>query len=261
MDVNCGNYVQKYAGSAIQQKKITESDINRALQNLFTIRMRLGLFNGSPKNQAYGNIPPSQVCTQDHQNLALEAAREGIVLLKNSNYLLPLSKEGVASLGVTGPNANNFTTLLGNYAGPPCKYISPLQALQSYVKDTKYVPGCSSVACPSSSTSEAVQLASSVDYVIMVMGLDLTQEKEELDRENLVLPGMQESLIASVAKAAKKPVILVLMCGGPVDVTFAKLDDKIGAILWIGYPGEAGGLAMAEILFGEHNPGNITSFV
>ncbi|KAH7683511.1 Xylan 1,4-beta-xylosidase protein [Dioscorea alata] len=255
MDVNCGNYMQKYAGSAIQQKKITESDINRALQNLFTIRMRLGLFDGSPKNQAYGNIPPTQVCTQDHQNLALEAAREGIVLLKNSNNLLPLSKAKVASLGVIGPNANNFTTLLGNYAGPPCKSISPLQALQSYVKDTKYVPGCSSVACPSSSTSEAVQLASSVDYVIMVMGLDLTQEKEELDRENLVLPGMQESLITSVAKAAKKPVILVLMCGGPVDVTFAKLDDKIGAILWVGYPGEAGGLAMAEILFGEHNPG------
>ena len=261
MDVNCGPYVQKYAGSAIQQKKITERDINRALRNLFTIRMRLGLFNGGPKYQAYGNIPPTQVCTQDHQNLALEAAREGIVLLKNSNNLLPLSKSNVASLGVIGPNANNFTTLLGNYAGPPCKYISPLQGLQSYVKDTKHVPGCGSVACPSSSTSEAVQLASSVDYVIMFMGLDLTQEREELDRENLVLPGMQESLITSVAKAAKKPVILVLMCGGPVDVTFAKLDNKIGAILWVGYPGEAGGLAIAEVLFGEHNPGNITSFV
>ncbi|KAJ0988602.1 hypothetical protein J5N97_006958 [Dioscorea zingiberensis] len=255
MDVNCGTYVQRYAGSAIQQKKITEGDINRALQNLFSIRMRLGLFNGNPKNLVYGNIAPKEVCTQDHQNLALEAAREGIVLLKNSNNLLPLSKSKVASLGVIGPNANNVTKILGNYAGPPCKHITPLQVLQSYVKGTKYVPGCDSVACPSSSTSQAVQLASSVDYVIMFMGLDETQEKEELDRENLVLPGMQESLITSVAKAAKKPIILVLVCGGPVDVTFAKLDSKIGAIVWAGYPGEAGGSAIAEVIFGEHNPG------
>uniref|UniRef100_A0A453GLT7 Glycoside hydrolase family 3 C-terminal domain-containing protein n=1 Tax=Aegilops tauschii subsp. strangulata TaxID=200361 RepID=A0A453GLT7_AEGTS len=69
------------------------------------------------------------------------------------------------------------------------------------------------------------------------------------------LPGMQESLVNKVADAAKKPVILVLLCGGPVDVTFAKNNPKIGAIVWAGYPGQAGGIAIAQVLFGEHNPG------
>ncbi|XP_008808183.2 probable beta-D-xylosidase 7 [Phoenix dactylifera] len=255
MDVNCGNYVQKYAKSAVQQGKLSEGDINRALHNLFSIRMRLGLFNGNPKYEAYGKIAPSQVCTQKHQNLALEAARDGIVLLKNSVNILPLSKSKVKSLGVIGLNANNATKLLGNYAGPPCKSITPLEALQSYVKDTRYLSGCDTAACTSSSTSEAVQLARSVDYVVMFMGLDLEQEREDLDRVDLVLPGMQQSLITSVARAAKRPVILVLLCGGPVDITFAKYEKKIGGILWAGYPGEAGGLAIAQVIFGEHNPG------
>lgn len=254
MDVNCGTYVQKYAASAIHQGKILESDINRALHNLFSIRMRLGLFNSNPTRLPYGTIPPTQVCSQEHKNLALEAARDGIVLLKNSANLLPLSQSKVTSLGVIGPNANSQWTLLGNYAGPPCDSVTPLQVLQEYVKDTRYVSGCDSTACNSIS-AEAVQLASSVDHVVLFMGLDQTQEKEELDRVNLVLPGLQQVLITSVAKAAKNPVILVLICGGPVDVTFAKYDSKIGGILWGGYPGEAGGQAIAEVIFGQHNPG------
>lgn len=254
MDVNCGGYVQKYAASAVQQKKLSESDINRALHNLFTIRMRLGFFNGDPKNHLYGNLSPAQVCTNTNKILALEAAREGIVLLKNSAGHLPIPKSRTTSLGVIGPNAN--TVMLGNYAGPPCSSITPLQALQSYIKNTRFVSGCDNVACASgSSVAQAIELAKSVDQVVMFMGLDLTQEKEELDRVDLVLPGMQQSLITSVAKVAKKPVILVLLCGGPVDVSFAKYDNNVGAILWAGYPGEAGGQAIADIIFGRHNPG------
>ncbi|KAL6633533.1 hypothetical protein ACP70R_026204 [Stipagrostis hirtigluma subsp. patula] len=255
MDVNCGSYVQQHAASALQQGKITEQDINRALHNLFTVRMRLGLFNGNPKNNKYGNIGPDQVCTPEHQNLALEAALDGIVLLKNDGNALPLSKPKLSSLAVIGHNADNATTLLGNYFGPPCKSVTPLQVLQGYVKDTKFVAGCDSAACTVSSIPEAVQLASSADTVVLFMGLDQNQEREEVDRLDLTLPGMQQSLITSVANAAKKPVILVLLCGGPVDVSFAKTNPKIGAILWAGYPGEAGGIAIAQVLFGEHNPG------
>ncbi|KAF2291522.1 hypothetical protein GH714_025105 [Hevea brasiliensis] len=87
------------------------------------------------------------------------------------------------------------------------------------------------------------------------MGLDQTQEREELDRVDLVLPGKQQDLIINVAKSAKNPIILVLLSGGPVDVSFAKNDKNIGSILWAGYPGEAGGIALAEIIFGDHNPG------
>ncbi|OVA14621.1 Glycoside hydrolase [Macleaya cordata] len=256
MDIDCGSYLQNYTKSAVQQNKLSETDIDRALSNLFTTRIRLGLFNGDPTQQPSGNVGPNQVCTQDHQDLALEAARDGIVLLKNSAKLLPLSKTKTKTIGVIGPNANTKQTLLGNYAGATCKSVTPLQALKSYVNDTFYHPGCDSVACNSSVTiMEAVQFAKSVDYIILIMGLDQTQEKEELDRVDLVLPGKQRNLITSVAKASKKPVILVLLSGGPIDISFAKHDRKIGSIIWAGYPGEAGGIALAEIIFGDHNPG------
>lgn len=255
MDVNCGLYLANHTKSAVEQGKVSESDIDRALYNLFSVRMRLGLFNGSPSEQSYGNLGRNDICTPEHQDLALEAARGGIVLLKNSAKLLPLSKSKTKSLAVIGPNANVAKTLLGNYAGPPCKTITPLEGLMSYVKKTKFHPGCEDVNCTSAATSQAVKLAKSADYVILVMGLNQERESEELDREDLVLPGQQQSLITSIAKAAKKPVVLVMLCGGPVDISFAKNDPKIGGILWAGYPGEAGGKAIAEIIFGDHNPG------
>ncbi|XVE95337.1 hypothetical protein REPUB_Repub02eG0088300 [Reevesia pubescens] len=255
MDVNCGTYLKNYTKSAVEMRKLPISEIERALHNLFSVRMRLGLFNGNPVNQPFGNIGSDQACSQEHRNLALEAARNGIVLLKNTDKLLPLSKTKTTSLAVIGPNANSATTLVGNYAGPPCKPFTPLQGLQSYVKDTRYHPGCSAVNCSSPLTEQAVKIAKGADYVVLVMGLDQTQEREDHDRVDLVLPPKQQNLISSVARAAKNPVILVLLSGGPIDITFAKYDQHIGSIIWAGYPGEAGGLAVAEIIFGDHNPG------
>ncbi|KAM7252894.1 hypothetical protein ACFE04_025512 [Oxalis oulophora] len=256
MDVNCGTYLQDHTKSAVQQKKLQESEIDRALHNLFAVRIRLGLFNGDPTKQLYGNIPQNIVCSPAHQVLALEAAQNGIVLLKNSNNLLPLPKSKSTTLAVIGPNADLAEEmLLGNYAGPPCRKITPLQALENYGKRTVYHKGCDSVQCSSALIDQAVNVAKSADNVVLIMGLDQTQEREAFDRVDLVLPGKQQELISRVAKASKKPVILVLFSGGPVDISFAKNDKNIGAILWAGYPGEAGGLALAEIIFGDHNPG------
>nr|XP_043618568.1 probable beta-D-xylosidase 7 [Erigeron canadensis] len=256
MDVNCGSYLKKYTKSAVEMKKITEADIDRALENLFTIRIRLGLFNGNPKKGMYGNLGPKEVCSKEHQDLALEAARNGIVLLKNSFKHLPLSKDKTTSLAVIGPNAQTTETLLGNYEGVACKNVTVFEALRKYVKNTKYHQGCVDyVNCTSIAIDEAVGIAKAADFVILVMGLDQSQEREKHDRIELVLPGKQEDLVLAVARAAKKPVLLVLICGGPVDVSFAKDDAKIGSILWAGYPGEAGGTALAEIIFGDHNPG------
>ncbi|KAK1431272.1 hypothetical protein QVD17_07728 [Tagetes erecta] len=256
MDVNCGSYLKKYTKSAVQMNKLTEAEIDRALENLFTIRMRLGLFNGNPKTGIYGNLGPKQVCSKEHQTLALEAARNGIVLLKNSLNILPLSKSETTSIAVIGPNGNTTQTLLGNYEGVACKNITIFKALKNYVKNTQYHQGCvDSVNCTSIAVDEAVGMAKAVDFVILVMGLDQSQEREKHDRVELGLPGKQEDLVLAVARAAKKPVLLVLVCGGPVDVSFAKRDEKVGGILWAGYPGEAGGTALAEIIFGDHNPG------
>ncbi|KAL8523483.1 hypothetical protein ACS0TY_013443 [Phlomoides rotata] len=250
MDVNCGTYLQNYTKSAIDQKKVTESSIDRALHNLFSVRMRLGLFNGDPSRNFFGNIGPNQVCTKYHQDLALEAARNGIVLLKNSANLLPLSKSTTSSLSLIGPNANNAYALLGNYEGASCKSLEVLKIVQGYVKSTFFHQGCSSVSCSNADIENAVNTAKQAEYVVLVMGLDSSQEREDHDRVDLVLPGQQEGLIRAVAAAAKKPVILVLVCGGPVDVSFAKDDPKIGSIIWAGYPGEAGAIALAEHYLG-----------
>lgn len=255
MDVNCGNYLQKYTKSAVQKNKLPVSEIDRALRNLFSVRMRLGLFNGNPAKQPYGAIGADQVCTKEHMTLALDAARDGIVLLKNSAKLLPLPKTRKMKLAVIGPNANSPKTLLGNYAGPPCRAITPYQALQSYVKNVVFHQGCDSVNCSSASLDNAVNIAKAADYVVLVMGLDQAQERESHDREDLRLPGQQQRLITAVARGAKKPVILVLLSGGPIDISFAKHDPRIGSILWAGYPGGEGGIALAQIIFGDHNPG------
>ncbi|KAK8623553.1 hypothetical protein V6N13_118436 [Hibiscus sabdariffa] len=255
MDVNCGNYLKYYTKSAVEKKKLPISEIDRALHNLFSVRMRLGLFNGNPVKLPFGKIGPDQVCSQEHQNLALEAARNGIVLLKNTNKLLPFSKVKTTSLAVIGPNANATRTLLGNYAGPPCKIVTPLEGLQNYVKDIRYHPGCNAVNCSDPMIDQAVEVAKGAEYVVLVVGLDQTQEREELDRVDLVLSPNQQNLISTVARATKNPVVLVLLSGGPVDINFAKYDKHIGSILWAGYPGEAGGRALAEIIFGDHNPG------
>lgn len=257
MDLNCGSYLSKYTKLAVDKKKVQESDIDRALNNLLSVRMRLGLFDGDPKKLEYGDITPKEVCSQEHRDLALEAVRNGIVLLKNSAGLLPLSKTETASLAVIGPSANASEPLLGNYEGFPCKNITFLQALQSYVSNTMYHQGCDFVNCTSTSTEEATKIAEVADNVVLIMGLDQTQEREKLDRTDLILPGKQESLISDIAKVAKKPIILVLLSGGPIDISFAKENPKIGSILWIGYPGETGGIALAETIFGDNNPGEI----
>ncbi|KAL3619724.1 putative beta-D-xylosidase 7 [Castilleja foliolosa] len=258
MDVNCGSYLKKYTKSAVARDKALEQDIDRALVNLFTIRMRLGLFNGDPTKLEYGKIGPTQVCSPNHLDLALEAAKSGIVLLKNEAGLLPIPKAPNISLAIIGPHANTTQAFLGNYEGLPCRNITILQALDHLKYNSislKYHQGCDFVNCTSALVDEAVDVAKQADYVVLVMGLDQTLERESLDRLELGLPGNQESLITSVAKAAKRPVVLVLLCGGPVDVSFANGSPKVGSIMWAGYPGEAGGIAVAETLFGDHNPG------
>ena len=130
------------------------------------------------------------------------------------------------------------------------------EGLQAYVPRTSFAAGCIDVPCNSTDGFEAaVAVARKAEVVVMVAGLNLTEENEEHDRISLLLPGEQMDLVNAIAKVSKKPLVLVLMGGGPVDITFAKDNPGIGSILWIGYPGEVGGQAVAEALFGEFNPG------
>ncbi|CAN8299082.1 unnamed protein product [Cochlearia groenlandica] len=255
VDINCGTYMVRNAQSAIEKGKVSEEQVDRALLNLFAVQLRLGLFDGNPREGRYGKLGSNDICSSDHRKLALEAARQGIVLLKNDHKLLPLNKNSVSSLAIIGPMANNISNMGGTYTGKPCQRKTLFTELLDYVKKTSYASGCSEVSCDSSAGfKEAAAIAKGADFVIVIAGLDLTQETEDKDRVSLSLPGKQKALLSSIAAVSKKPVILVLTGGGPVDVTFAKTDPRIGSIIWIGYPGETGGQALAEIIFGDFNP-------
>ncbi|WVZ20813.1 hypothetical protein V8G54_008135 [Vigna mungo] len=255
LDLDCGPFLAIHTDAAIRKGLISENDLNLALANLITVQMRLGMFDGEPSAQPYGNLGPRDVCTPAHQQLALQAARESIVLLQNKRNSLPLSPARIRTVGVIGPNSDATVTMIGNYAGVACGYTSPLQGIARYVK-TSHQVGCRNVACMGNELFGAAEIvAKQVDATVLVMGLDQSIEAETRDRLGLLLPGLQQELVARVARAARGPVILVIMSGGPVDVTFAVNDPKISAILWVGYPGQAGGTAIADVIFGQTNPG------
>ncbi|KAH0861247.1 hypothetical protein HID58_089508 [Brassica napus] len=253
LDLNCDHFTGQHAMSAVKAGLVNETDVDTAISNNFATLMRLGFFNGDPKKQPYGNLGPQDVCTAENQELAREAARQGIVLLKNSPGSLPFSPFAIKTLAVIGPNANVTDTMIGNYHGVPCKYTTPLQGLVETVW-AKYQMACPNVACTEADIDSATSLAASADAVVLVMGTDLSIEREDHDRVDLFLPGKQQQLVTEVAKVAKGPVVLVIMSGGGLDVTFAKNDPKITSIMWVGFPGQAGGLAIADVIFGRHNP-------
>ncbi|KAL8239549.1 hypothetical protein R6Q59_016116 [Mikania micrantha] len=253
LDLNCGDWLRKFTTLAVKKGLVKQPVVDRAVTNSFTTLMRLGFFDGHPSNQLYGYLGKKDVCTRAHQDLAREAARQGTVLLKNSFRSLPLRKTSIKSLAVIGPNANATRAMIGNYAGVPCKYTSPLNGLSRYVKTT-YEQGCD-VMCESTARFQHVKdAAGRADAVVLVMGTDLSIETEALDRTKIFLPGQQDVLVSEVAKAAKGPVILVIMSGGGMDVEYAKRDPKITSILWVGLPGQEGGGALADIVFGRYNP-------
>ncbi|MBA0656235.1 hypothetical protein Goklo_008611 [Gossypium klotzschianum] len=255
LDLDCGPFLAQHSEDAVKQGLLNEVDINNALVNTLRVQMRLGMFDGEPSVQPFGKLGPKDVCTPSNQELALEAARQGIVLIKNSGVSLPLSHRRHRTVAVIGPNSDATVSMIGNYAGVACGYTSPLQGIGSYVK-TIHQLGCANVACRDDKLfSAAIDAARQADATVLVMGLDQSIEAEFRDRTGLLLPGRQQELVSKVAKASKGPTVLVLMSGGPIDVSFAKNDPRIGAILWAGYPGQAGGAAIADVLYGTTNPG------
>ncbi|KAE8009375.1 hypothetical protein FH972_005815 [Carpinus fangiana] len=255
LDLDCGPFLAAHTEDAVKRRLLKETDINGALVNTLNVQMRLGMFDGEPSAHPFGNLGPKDVCTPAHQELAFEAAKQGIVLLKNRGPSLPLSARRHLTVAVIGPNSNVTDTMIGNYAGVACGYTSPLQGIGRYAR-TIHQQGCANVACAKDQLfGAAVDAARNADATVLVVGLDQSVEAEFRDRAGLLLPGRQQELVSKVAAASKGPTILVLMSGGPIDVAFAHNDPRISAIVWAGYPGQAGGAAIADILFGTSNPG------
>ncbi|KAF8392685.1 hypothetical protein HHK36_023034 [Tetracentron sinense] len=233
LDLDCGVYYTNFTENAVMQGKVRENEIDKSLNYLYVMLMRLGFFDGSP---SFISLGKENVCSDEHIELAIEAAREGIVLLKNDNDTLPLSSNNFKNLAVIGPHANATKVMVGNYAGIPCQYSSPLDAF-SAIANVTYEIGCDVMCKNETLIFPAMQVAKNADATILFVGLDLSVEAESLDRVDLLLPGYQTQLINQVAAVAKGPLILVIMSAGGVDISFAKNNPNIKAILWVGYPG------------------------
>lgn len=129
--------------------------------------------------------------------------------------------------------------------------------LSEHTPKINYQPGCYDAACEGSHLILAARRAAAeADAVVLVVGLSQRHEKERHDRTSLLLPGRQRALVSAVVEAAAgRPVVLVILSGGPLDVSFANDDPRIQSIIWAGYPGQAGGQAIADVIFGLVNPG------
>jgi beta-glucosidase len=264
-DLNCGGTYQALL-EAVAQGLIDEATLDRSVKRLFTARFRLGMFD-PPERVPYAQVPYAVNDAPEHQALALQAARESLVLLKNENNLLPLVGN-LKTIAVIGPNADNAEVLWGNYNGIPSTPTSLLQGIQARVSaetELLYAQGCDIILESAEGYAEAIALAERADVVIFIGGMSQLIEGEEGqvegvgggrfsqgDRSDLNLPAVQQALLERL-HATGAPIVLVLVNGSALAVNWAK--EHLPAILEAWYPGQAGGAALAEVLFGDYNPG------
>ncbi|HKW27947.1 MAG TPA: glycoside hydrolase family 3 C-terminal domain-containing protein, partial [Verrucomicrobiae bacterium] len=256
---------------AVQKGLISGQEVDQALRHLLEIRFRLGLFD-PPASVPYSQILFSKNNSPEHQALALRVARESMVLLKNDG-LLPLNRAKIKRIAVIGPNANSVPMLLGNYNGTPSNPVTILDGIRNAAGPdiaVVYQPGCplalrkdDSNQPDTAMTAAAVNAAKSADAVVFVGGISAQLEGEEMtrangfvgfsggDRTQIELPSVQTDLLKALHDTGK-PVVFVDCSGSAIAMPWAA--KKLPAILQAWYPGQAGGQAVAEVLFGDVNP-------
>ena len=257
MDLECG-VDMKAAPEAVRKGLLKEDDLDASVKKLLAVRFALGEIDS---DSPWDTIPESALCSREHAEQALKIARESIVLLKNDG-ILPLP-EG-CKLALVGPDAADSVMLWGNYNGIPLHSVTLLEALRSRCKDLKYVPGCPYVEIPDSTEVDLKAILKELegyDTVIFAGGISPSLEGEEMpvkvpgfaggDRTSIRLPEIQERLAGELSAAGKK-VIFVNFSGGAIALT--KEDKECSALLQAWYPGQEGGTAVADVLFGDCNP-------
>jgi beta-glucosidase len=259
-DLNCGCTYNALL-MAVEEKLIDVATIDKSVRRLFEARFRLGMFD-PPEQVPYASIPPEVVGCDEHRRLALQMARESIVLLKNYPDTLPLRKD-LKKVLVVGPTACGMDVLLSNYNGFSDRLVTPLEAIVGKCQagtQVEYVEGCGLTGTSTAGFGWAVSSARDADVVIACMGLTARLEGEEGaaaesdaggDRRRIGLPGVQEDLLQQLC-ATGRPVVLVLTSGSAVAIPWA--DSNVPAILAGWYGGEQGGQAIADVLFGDYNP-------
>ena len=260
-DLNCGN-TYLHMLEAFQEGLVTEEQITTACERLFTTRFLLGLFADDCE---YDRIPVTDTDTDEHAALALKAAEKSMVLLENDGTL-PLNPETIRTIAMIGPNADSVMALEGNYNGTSSRYVTFLAGLRAYAErhgirvlyslgSHLFKDRTSNLAMADDRLAEAAMYAEIADVTIACVGLDAGLEGEEGDTGNeyfsgdkndLLIPESQRKLLKTLEKSAKK-LVTVIAAGSSLNV--AEGNAKVFA--W--YPGQAGGTALAELLFGEKN--------
>lgn len=282
-DVECGrNY--RSLPEAVAAGEITEAEIDRSVRRLLEARFEVGDFDYESV-VPYKNIPMSIVNRKEHRELALQMARESIVLLQNKKSILPLSPD--LNVAVMGPNAVDSMMLWGNYYGRPFHTVTVLDGIRRFAPSARYIPGCTftdqavgqqtgvpydgtqpkevktaeSGRTTGADVASIVGQASDADVVIFVGGISSKLEGEEMkvklpgfrggDRTDIELPEAQRRVIAALHEAGKK--VVFVNCSGSA-MAMVPETEHADAIVQAWYAGEQGGLAIAETLFGSNNP-------
>jgi hypothetical protein len=252
MDTDCGGFMGSKSMMSVLGDSTVAGYVDTALLHLFSVQFRLG-FADPDSMVPFAQIGQEVVNTPAHQQLAKEAADQSIVLLKNDkgSGALPWKAASLKTVAVIGRNANASQNMQGNYYGTAPYLVTPLQGISKYVK-TVYADGTDAGA--------AAALVAGADAVVLVVGLTSEgqrpgDETEGHDRTDLTLPDKQDALIVAVTAAAKgKPVSVVTMNGGPLDLSDVKKNSAVASLVWCGYPGQSGGDAIADAIFGKTNP-------
>lgn len=252
----------------VKEGGLSEEVINDRVRDILRVKFLVGLFDTPYQTDLKG--ADEEVEKKENEEVALQASRESIVLLKNEKNVLPLDPSKIRKIAVCGPNADEHSYALTHYGPLAVEVTSVLKGIQEKMKDKAdvlYTKGCDLVDAnwPESELidypltdeeqkeiDKAVSQAKQADVAIVVLGGGQRTCGENKSRSSLDLPGRQLDLLKAVV-ATGKPVVLVLINGRPLSINWA--DKFVPAILEAWYPGSKGGIAVADILFGDYNPG------
>ena len=254
-DLECGD-TYRHLPEAVSRGLVTEEEIDVCLLRLLTDRFRLGEMDGE---SPWDDLDESIIESDEHLALALKMARESIVLLKNDG-VLPLKKE--AKVALIGPNANDMEMMWGNYNAIPKRNTTLLEAFGQRVEDVVTFPACP-LAGPGEviSNDELLSRLDGIETVVFAGGLSPRLEGEEMpvyipgfsggDRTSIELPEVQRKMLKTLHDAGKK---VVFVCFSGSAIALVPETASCNAIVQAWYPGQTGGTAVAEVLFGETNP-------
>ncbi|HLK29464.1 MAG TPA: glycoside hydrolase family 3 N-terminal domain-containing protein [Puia sp.] len=260
VDLDCSNLLQDDVMKALDQKLITEKEIDRALSEILKTQMKLGFYdarNVSP----YFNYGEDSVANNYHRIMARKMAQQSMVLLKNDKNILPLSKKDYKAIMIVGPNAASLDALVGSYHGVSDKAVNFVEGITNAISPgtrIEYDMGCD---YKDTTRFGGIWAAGNADITIAVVGLTPVYEGEEgdaflaeggADRKNLSLPASHIAYMKALRKGTKTPVIAVITAGSAVDVS--SISSYADAIVFAWYPGEEGGNALADIIFGNVSP-------